>query len=638
MNEPSQRPSVDDLSELEAYLAARERGEAPAAGQAGFPSGLAGELLALAQQTHPDPVFAARLERRLQQAAKLAAGDGQANTLSARLRALWQPLTYPERKPAMKRLIAFALAGTLVLAVLFVTIRLYIDQPAPGEVALVTPATATSAPVVVTPGVETPVVDTPQPIQTQPPVAIRFTPQPLPAQPPALPSLAQAYGPGYGGSSGGALPEGMPLSLAVELPAGPAEVPAYYRLENSPLTPEEAGQLAAAWGLDGRLYLPPWMLEITPEQIQRSYYALDGMQQLSIWNDELSFIDLAVSPVYEGRQYPQAGLPPAEQALAIAAQFLAERGQLDFAFQPDLSRYNYGIVSFYRLLDGLRLDSPSAEVKVSPQEQVGTAWVDREEYQSIGSYSLITAQQAWESLLAGEPDDSLRIKYYPAQDGNPQYWGRFYPAGETAHLFGRPTPLATTEIGASPYIQLNNLILIGDLSALTEYLQSNQGYIHVWGQVQELDGERQLLLSGWELFDEFSGYFDGTVRRTAEGDFLELSDGRLLRLPALPADVPADIPLYAQGGLVADTLEWFTLQVHLPSDWQTPPDLSQASASITQVELVFLAPDLGNLPPEQALDPAYRMLLPAWLFSGRITTADGTELIYQAYVAAAVNP
>jgi hypothetical protein len=32
------------------------------------------------------------------------------------------------------------------------------------------------------------------------------------------------------------------------------------------------------------------------------------------------------------------------------------------------------------------------------------------------------------------------------------------------------------------------------------------------------------------------------------------------------------------------------------------------------------------------------MLVPAWLFSGRITTADGTELIYQAYVAAAVNP
>jgi hypothetical protein len=156
--------------------------------------------------------------------------------------------------------------------------------------------------------------------------------------------------------------------------------------------------------------------------------------------------------------------------------------------------------------------------------------------------------------------------------------------------------------------------------------------------VQEIDGERQLVLTGWEPFDEFSGYFDGTVRRTAGGDFLELSDGRTLRLPDLPVDVPSDIPLYANGGLVGDTLEWFTLQVHLPDDWQTPADLSQASTTIDQVELVYLAPDLGNLPPERALDPAYRMLLPAWLFSGKIIAADGTELIYRAYVTAATNP
>ena len=564
MNEPSQRPSVDGLPELDAYLAARERGEAPSAGEAGFPSGLAGDLLALAQQTHPDPVFSARLERRLQQAAKLAERSRQANTLPGLLRALWQTITQLERKPAMKRLTSIVLAGTLVLAVLFVALQLFTNQPAPGEVALVTPSTATSAPAEVTPGAVTPGIETAEPLQTQPPVAISFTPQPLPAQAPLLPPLGQVYAPGYGGSGGGSLPQGMPLSLLVELPASPAEVPAYYRLENSPLTPEEAGQLAAAWGLDARLYLPAWMQEITPEQIQRSYYALDGMQQLSLWNDDLFFIDLAASPVYEGRQYPKTGLPPAEQALATAVQYLVERGQLAFTYQPDLSRYNYGSVSFYRLLDGLRLDTLSAEVTVNPQGQVGSAWVNREEYQPIGSYSLITAQQAWDLLLAGEPGDSLRITFYPTQDGNPQYWGRFYPAGETAHLFGRPTLLASFESGASPNIQLNNLILTGDLSALTEYLQANLGYIHVWGTVQEADGERQLLLTGWEPFDEFSGYFDGTVRRTAEGDFLELSDGRTLRLPALPEDIPTAIPLYVNGGLVGDTLEWFTLQVHLP--------------------------------------------------------------------------
>ena len=73
MNETPKRPSAAELAELEAYLAARQQGEEPAPGEAGFPSGLAGELLALAQQTHPDPLFAARLERRLQRAAETAA-------------------------------------------------------------------------------------------------------------------------------------------------------------------------------------------------------------------------------------------------------------------------------------------------------------------------------------------------------------------------------------------------------------------------------------------------------------------------------------------------------------------------------------------------------------------------------------
>ena len=642
MNESPQRPSPAELAELEAYLAARQQGDEPAPGEAGFPSGLAGELLALAQQTHPDPKFAARLEHRLRRAAESAAEARRSDSLSGRMHALWQTLTHPERKPAMKRLTAFALAGTLLLAILFITMRLYIYQPSPGEVALATPPTQTTAPVVSTPGAETPAVETPisptpEPVYTQPPVAINFTPQPLPAEAPALPSLVQSSPLGYGGGGGG-LPEGVPLRLATELPASPSAVTAYYRLENTPLTLDEGRQLAAQWGLQAEFYLPFWMLDVTPDQVERSYYAIDGLQQLSLWNSEISYTNLAIFPSYEGHQYPQTGLPPADQALSTAAQYLTARGWLDHPYQADLSRYAYGLVNFYRLLDGVRIDYPAAYAQVDAQGQVGAAWISREGYQSVGSYPVISAQQAWEMLLSGEPNDHLRVSYYPVQDQNPQYWGRLYPAGESAHLFGRPLILPAAETGAAPYLQLNNLVLTGDLSTLTAYLQSDMGYIHIWGTVVEQDGERQLLLSGWEPFDEFSGYFNGTVRRSAEGDFLELEDGRLLRLPSLPVDVPADIPLYAQGGLVGDTLEWFILQVHPASEGQLPPDLSQASAVVDQVELVYLLSGLDNLQPEQVRDPAYRMLLPAWRFTGRLTTPSGVEFVYRAYVGAAVNP
>ena len=222
MNATSKRPSTDELAELEAYLAARQRGEEPAAGEAGFPTGLAGELLELAQQTHPDAAFAARLEGRLRRAAAAAPRKQAESSLSGSLQALWQNLTQPERKTAMKRLIAFTLAGMLLVAILFISLQLFVIQSAPPELALVTPATQTAAPASITPGAETPASATPEAAPILPEVAANFTPQPVPAQPPALPALAQSSALGYGGSGGGSLPEGIPVSLATELPSGPA--------------------------------------------------------------------------------------------------------------------------------------------------------------------------------------------------------------------------------------------------------------------------------------------------------------------------------------------------------------------------------------------------------------------------------
>jgi hypothetical protein len=56
------------------------------------------------------------------------------------------------------------------------------------------------------------------------------------------------------------------------------------------------------------------------------------------------------------------------------------------------------------------------------------------------------------------------------------------------------------------------------------------------------------------------------------------------------------------------------------------------------VELVYLAPGLGNLPSEMALDPAYHLLVPAWSFTGHITNAGSADLIFRAYVQATDNP
>ncbi len=629
MDKKSSHPTADELVELTTYLTDRENRVEPAPGEPGFPSGLAGNLLTLADSIEPDPVFADRLELQLH---KTAQAGGQAD-YPGRLSALWQSFSIPERKTTMKRLLAFALVGIILFAIMWVSLPSLFPSPTQTQLVLATPPTNTTVP---TPF--SPLTPTVVPPTSQSPVAINFTPQPIPNQPPALPSLVDALGSGYGGSGTGNMPEGVPVSLATEIPSSPSEVTAYYRLENTPLTLEEAGQIASEWGLNAQLYMPAWMDSVTSEQFERSYIAVDGMQNLSMWNSELSYTDLSIFPTYGGHQYPQTGLPPAEQAVTSASQYLSERGYLDYPHEVDLSQYNYGLVNFYRLLNDIPVTYHSASVKIDPQGQVGSAWVSRDDYQSVGAYPVISAEQAWELLKAGQPSDQISISYYLTQDGNPQYWGRIYPAGEHADLFGAPTVLLATEPDKAPYVQLNNLVLEGDVSDLLQYLQANQGYIHAWGEVIELDDTRTLQLAGWEPFDEFSGYFDGTVRRTAEGDFLELSDGRKLILPDLPVDVPADIPLYAQGGLVDNTLDWFILQVHPSDEGQMPPDLSMAEAVIDKVELVYLAPNLSNMPFDFTLDPAYRMLVPAWRFSGRITNAGGSDFVYSAYVQAVANP
>ena len=629
MDNNQSRPSAEELAELTAYLVHREQKDQPASPEPGIPTGLAGELLKLADDTLPDPAFAARLELQLRQAALARPKESRPGWLFA----LWQSFKQPERKTTMKRLIAFALIGILLFVIAWISIPSIFPSPTQTQIVLATQPANTPIPTPLSP--LTPTVIPPT---SQSPLAINFTPQPVPAEPPVLPSLVDALGTGYGGSGSGNLPQGLPLSLLAELPVGPTEVTAYYRQENSPLTQDEASQIATQWGLNAQLYIPAWMQSVTPDQLERFYIAVDGMQNLSMLNSELSYTDLGIFPIYGGHQYPQSGLPPSEQAVLIATQYLTERGYLDFPYQVDLSQYDYGLVVFNRLLDNVTVNHLAASVKIDPQGQVGSTWINREEYQGIGTYPLMSADQAWNLLVAGPPSDQLSISYYPAQDGNPQYWGRVYPTGQAANLFGAPTYLLPTETGAAPYVLLNNLVLAGDSSGLMEYLQSNQGYIHAWGEVQEVDGTRQLQLAGWEPFDEFSGYFDGTVRRTADGNFLELSDGRQLSLPDLPADVPADIPLYAQGGLVDNTLEWFILQVHPADEGQMPPDLSLAQAVIDKVELVYLAPALSDPSPETGTDPASRMLVPVWSFSGYITNAGGPDLLYRAYVQAVTNP
>ena len=139
MNENQSRPSAKELAELTAYLATRQNGVQPARGEPGFPTGLAGELLKLAESTEPDPAFAARLELQLRQAAKAGSKASRQGWLST----LWQSFYLPERKTPMKRLIAFTLVSIVLFAIVLVSVPSLFPSPTQTQMALATPPTKT---------------------------------------------------------------------------------------------------------------------------------------------------------------------------------------------------------------------------------------------------------------------------------------------------------------------------------------------------------------------------------------------------------------------------------------------------------------------------------------------------------------
>ncbi len=139
MDQDRSRPTAKELTELTAFLSAREQQVQPLPGEPGFPTGLAGELLILAESTQPDPAFATRLELQLRQAVKA----GSKGSRPGWWHALWQSFSIPERKTAMKRLIAFALIGIVLFALIFISIPSLFPSPTQTQLVLATPPTST---------------------------------------------------------------------------------------------------------------------------------------------------------------------------------------------------------------------------------------------------------------------------------------------------------------------------------------------------------------------------------------------------------------------------------------------------------------------------------------------------------------
>ncbi len=236
MNPNTSHPTAEELAELAANTW-RPAGGHPAPGEPGFPSGLAGELLKLAEK-HPSltppllPGWSCSSARQPRQVHKLPVPVGCLRC--------GNPFTHPRKENHHE-------TPSSICPHRHHPIRHCVglhsrhSSPRPPKHSWSWRPQPTSTPV---PTPFSPLTPTVVPPTSQSRWRSTSLLSPSRTSRPLLPSLADALGVRLWRDSGaGNLPQGLPVSLATELPQAPSEVTAYYRLENTPLTLEEASRL-----------------------------------------------------------------------------------------------------------------------------------------------------------------------------------------------------------------------------------------------------------------------------------------------------------------------------------------------------------------------------------------------------------
>ena len=206
-------------------------------------------------------------------------------------------------------------------------------------------------------------------------------------------------------TSGGLGPACSPRSnsrLLTEFPAAPDQVVVYQQQLSEPITVDLARQAAASLGVSGEV------VQYTGEGGWPIYEVHGG-------GSVVRFLGYADQFMYE--VIPSAGLDNSaqslsfEQQVAIAEDFLRQKGLLEGDYHVEPIQSDPGVVRFVQLLDerevryGVgenRMGSTLQwiEVSLTADGAVGTVAYNAHHFQPVGKYPILSAQQAWERFSA----------------------------------------------------------------------------------------------------------------------------------------------------------------------------------------------------------------------------------------------
>ena len=338
-----------------------------------------------------------------------------------------------------------------------------------------------------------------------------------------------------------------PLSLAVALPAQPAEAAVYLAQPGAPATLEGARALADQFGMAGEIYAAPGN---SPNAT--GYLVVDGNRRL-VFQSENGFI-----------YYPDVfnyWLATAANASAADAEAQIADFMRSYGFGADYRVIFSEVHSAYYALpltpDGfpLRHSHFTASGFLFSLNSSGIFSVDARliNYEPVGTYGIISAEEAFTKALeynggAGILEGSI------SPDGAPQAWVRTYPQDETVTIFGYLNSAPSAE-GGDPLVTMDGYTVTGNVDGIEATLP--QTFVSATGRFHNEGDADVFILDSWQVYDGYSEGVMGTLQSQGDDVVLVTDDQRELLMPDVPADVPLPLAdVYAMGVTRGDTFEW----------------------------------------------------------------------------------
>ncbi|HET9910003.1 MAG TPA: LysM domain-containing protein, partial [Anaerolineales bacterium] len=355
---------------------------------------------------------------------------------------------------------------------------------------------------------------------------------------------------------------GSRLYLSQPLPTSPAEASVYQLRRDQQVTLEEARALARRFGLAGDVYTTfNYAFNVD------NYYFTDGKQGLEVYSNRrfIYTADLAKA----GRV---TQLPPVNNAEQIIRDFLSARG-FDFPFKITPSDFfdRYSINPLAP--DGLAMQYesftfPPMLIQLDENNQVLSIDATLLEYEPtpLGTYGIISAQEALNILMNDNEQVGKQDFFHSAANPPPQEWYRQYPDNQIITIRAYSFSVPHLEAGKPPFITIDGVPAVGNIAGLAQLEPST--LIEATGEFRVESGIRQFNVESWDT-NITEDYVEGTLRQEGDQIILTNRDGsdREYAIIDPPADLPLntniDTSLVAFSGVIQDgQMDWYYIQFY----------------------------------------------------------------------------